>query len=216
MEQKIKERKKIVFLSSSFVNLAKTFAEHYSEFDIFLILDRKFPFDFEDMENFYTLTFNYPKLFDKNKEKYFDNLSVFINEFEPDLIICNNFSKLLPKSFLDFMKFRNSKIEILNIHHGDLRDGENYKGLNGFVKEFLTKEEFISTIHLIENEKMDEGKQLAYSKPTDFKELKNKKLTQSTSDIMNLRLKNVILTYHERTKILKLLHNVVIKQLSEK
>lgn len=203
------KRKKIVFVSSSFVNLAKSFAEHYEEFDVFLVMDRKFPFDFEDMENFYSFTFNYEKLFEKDREKYFDNLSVFINEFEPDYIICNNFNKLLPKSFIDFMIFRNSKLEILNIHHGDLRDGDKFIGIEGFVKEFLVKEEFVSTIHLIEDEKMDSGKQLAYSEPTTFKELKNKKLISTTSEIMNFRLKNVVLTFHERTKVLRVLYEVL-------
>ena len=49
MVEKMEKRKKIVFVSSSFVNLAKSFAEHYLEFDVFLVMDRKFPFDFEDI-----------------------------------------------------------------------------------------------------------------------------------------------------------------------
>lgn len=207
-EQNMLNRKKIVFVSSSFVNLAKSFAEYHFEFDVFLILDRKFPFEYEDMENFYPFTFNYQKLFDRDRNKYFDNLSVFIDEFNPDLIITNNFSKLLPKSFIDFMKFRNKNVEIINIHHGDLREGDKYKGLNSDMKEFLETSEILSTIHRIEDEKMDEGEVLRYTEATDFKELKHKNIISKTSEIMNYRLRNNVLTFHEKTKVLSPLYDV--------
>lgn len=205
----MQERKNIVFLSSSFVNLSKLLAINNKEFDIFLVLDRKFPLEFEDLDNFYSFIFANQKLYDKDKEKYFDNLGVFIEEFKPDIIITNNFTKLLPKSFVDFMKFRNSKLEIFNLHHADIRHNENFKGLNADIKQFLEEEQIITTIHKIENEKMDEGKQLAHSYPTTLKELKQKNLIHKKEDILNLRLRNVILSYHERTKVLNLLKKII-------
>ena len=48
----------VVFLSSSFVNLGKLFAEISPEYDVFLIFDRKFPHEYEDLDNFYTYTFD--------------------------------------------------------------------------------------------------------------------------------------------------------------
>ncbi|MDA3856101.1 MAG: hypothetical protein PF569_07630 [Candidatus Woesearchaeota archaeon] len=209
----MQERKKIVFLSSSFVNLAHLFAQNNPDFDIFLILDRKFPVDFdEEMDNFYTYTFDKNKTFEKDKEKYFDMLGVFIDGFEPDFIITNNFTKILPQSFLDFMKFRNAQINILNIHHGDLRIIENsemkYKGLDQDVKQFLDMEEFSSTIHIIENSRPDEGKQLFQSHPTTLKELKQKGFLHKKEEIINYRLRNVVLSYHARTKVLKHLRKI--------
>lgn len=210
----LQERKKIVFLSSSFVSLAHLFAQNNSDCDIFLMLDRKFPVDFdEDMDNFYTYVFDKNKVFERDKEKYFDMLGVFIDEFEPDFIITNNFTKLLPQSFLDFMKFRNTKIKILNIHHGDLRIMENsemkYKGLDQDVRQFLDMEEFSSTIHIIENAKMDEGEQLFQSHHTTLKELKQKGFLNKKEEIINYRLRNVVLSYHARTKVLKHLRKVL-------
>ncbi len=202
-------RKSIVFLSSNLVNIAKMFAENYKNFDVFLVLDRKFPSEFEDLDNFYTYIFDKNKVFQKNKEKYFDFLGIFIEEFEADFIICNNFTKLLPKSFIDFVKFRNSHTQILNIHNGDLREGKVFKGLNSEINEFLEDEEIITTIHLIEDEKMDEGKQLNWSHPTTLKELKQKGLAHKKEDIVNFRLRNVILSYHERTKVLRLLRKTL-------
>lgn len=202
-------RKNIVFLSSSFVNLAKLYAEENSKDDVFLVSDRKFPFDYDESENFYPFTFNQEKLFDKNKEKYFDSLAVFLTDFNPDVIICNNFTKLLSKSFIEFMKFRNPKIKILNLHHADLRILENgqmkYSGLNADIKQFLDDEEIVTTIHLIENEEMDNGKQLIQSHSTSLKELKQKGFINKKEEIFNFRMRNVVLSYHERTKVLKLL-----------
>ena len=202
-------RKKVVFVSSSFVNMAKEFAEAHFEFDVFLVNDRKFPFEYDDMENFYPFVFDEQKLFDRDKNKYFDSLSVFVNQFDPDVVVLNNFTKLLPKSFIDFLKFRNSKVEVVNIHHGDLRCGEEYIGLNADKKEFLQDSEIISTIHKVEDEKMDAGEVLGYSNPTTLKELKQKHLLTKTSDIMNFRLRNVALLYHERTKVMSLLHSIL-------
>ena len=209
------ERKNIIFLSSSYVNLAKLFAMNNNDYDVFLVLDRKFPQDFEDeeLDNFYVYTFDKNKQFEKDKEKYFDNLSVFIEKFESNIIVCSNFSKLLSKSFIEFQKFRNSKIKIINVHHGDLRVIENnkmkFEGLNSDIKQFLDEGKIVSTIHLIENEKMDQGKQLAYSYETSFKELKQKGFVHKKEDILNLRLHNVIKSYHERTKVLNLLSKVL-------
>ncbi|MCA9459387.1 MAG: hypothetical protein KC550_02450 [Nanoarchaeota archaeon] len=211
-----KNRKSIVFISSFFVNLAKLFASNNSEYDIFLILDRRFPFDIEDdnLENFYSYIFDKKKIFEKDKEKYFDNLSLFINEFNPDIIIANNFSKLFPQSFLDFQKFRNSNINIINIHHADLRIFDEkkemkYKGLSADIKEFLEESRIITTIHKIENKNVDEGKQLAFSHETTLKELKQKNILHKKEDIINLRIRNVVLSYHERTKVLKLLKKII-------
>lgn len=211
-----KRRKSIVFLSSSFVNLAKLFAEKNPDFDIFLILDRRFPIEFEDLDNFYTFTFNKSKMYDKFKERYFDNLGVFVNNYEPDVIITNNYTKLLPQSFIDFMKFTNPKIQILNIHHADLRilDEKNqmrFKGLSADIKQMLDEGMLISTIHKIEDKNIDNGEKLAYSYETTLKELKQKGLFQKKEDILNLRLRNVAISYHERTKVLNLLRKVIDK-----
>ena len=203
------ERKNIVFLTSSYVNLAHLFADKYKEYDVFLISDRKFPHEELDIDNFYSYSFGNEKLFEKNREKYFDNLGVFIEQFEPDFIITNNYFKLLPKSFIEFIKFRNKDTKIINLHNADLRKGEEYKGLNKDITQFLKDEEITTTIHLIEDEKMDEGKVLDYSYPTPLKELKIKTLVQKKEDILNLRIRNVILSYHERTKVLKHLYKIL-------
>lgn len=207
-------RKNIVFLSSSFVNLARLFAENNSDFDVFLILDRKFPFEIEDIDNFYPFTFDKNKMFEKDREKYFDNLAVMVNDFNPEFIITSNFTKLIPQSFIDFMKFRNKNLKIINIHNADLKiltedTDMKYKGLNADIKQFLEEEQLITTIHLIENEEVDSGKQLAHSHETTLKELKTKSFAHHKEDILNLRLRNVILSYHERTKVLKLLRKTL-------
>lgn len=209
------ERRKIVFLSSSFVNLAKLFAASNSDFDVFLVLDRKFPFDIEDSEldNFYSFVFDKSKLFERDCNAYFDNLGVFLEEFKPDFVVCSNYTKLLSRSFVEFMKFRNSKCEILNVHHGDLRVIENgemkYAGLSCDVKEFIEDGKIVSTIHKIENEGMDSGEQLAYSYETSLKELKQRGFLNKREDIVSLRVRNVVISYHERTKVLKLLRKVL-------
>lgn len=212
------ERKNIVFLSSSYVNLAHLFAKNNTDIDVFLILDRKFPQDFEDynLDNFYIYTFDKNKLYDKNIKSYFETLGVFVSEFEPDFVVCSNFSKLLPNSFLDFLKFTNSKLKVFNLHNADLRILDENKmmrfmGLNADVKQFLDEAMIITTIHLIENSEMDTGKQLAYSHETTLKELKQKSLINKKEDMLNLRLRNVVLSYHERTKVLKLLRKVIDK-----
>jgi len=207
-------RKNIVFLSSSFVNIAKLFAENNKNYDIFLILDRKFPIEFEDLDNFYTFTFNKSKLFEKDKQRYFDNLALYILNYNPEIIITNNYSKLLPNSFIEFMKFQNKYLKLINIHHADLRilnerNDLRFKGLSADIKQMLDEGMLISTIHIIEDEKMDEGKQLAYSHETTIKELKQKGLFNKKEDILNLRLRNVVLSYHERTKVLTPLKKVV-------
>jgi len=209
------KRKNIIFLSSSFVNLAKIFAEKYNNYNIFLILDRKFPIEFEDLDNFYPIYFNKNKLFEKDKIRYFDNLALYINNFEPDIIITNNYTKLLPKTFIDFFKIQNKNLKIINIHHADLRiktkNKMKYQGLSADIKQMLYESKIISTIHLIENEEMDKGKQIKYSHETSLKELKQKGYIHKKEDILNLRLRNVILSYHERTKILKILKKVIEK-----
>ncbi len=210
-----KNRINVVFFSSSIVNLAKLYAENNSESDVFLIIDRKVPFNIEDdnLDNFYSYSFDKNKMYEKDRNAYFDNLGVFIERFSPDLIICNNFGKLIPMSFIEFMKFRNPKLNILNIHHGDLREKLSgkmkYEGLNSDMKELLFDEKIITTIHKIEDEGMDTGEHLAYSHETTLKELKQKGLINKKEEVLNLRLRNVILSYHERTKVLKLLRKVI-------
>jgi folate-dependent phosphoribosylglycinamide formyltransferase PurN len=213
-EKEVTERKSIVFLSSSFVNLAKLFAESFREFDVFLVLDRRFPFEIEDLDNFYTYYYDKSKLFYKNKSAYFDNLGVFCKQFSPDVIICNNYTKLLPNSFVDFFKFVSPHTSIINIHHADLREvdekgGKKYVGLQADIQQMLAEQKIISTIHLIEDEKMDEGKILDCSHPTDLKELKQKGFLHKPEEIINLRIRNVVLSYHERTKVLGVLHHVI-------
>lgn len=205
-------RKNIIFLSSSPVNIAKLFAKNKKEYDIFLILDRKFPFTIEDnnLDNFYPFIFDNNKIFNKNKEKYFDNLTLFIEEFNPDIIICSNYYKLLPKSFIEFMKFRNPKLKIINIHHADLRIKNEkgdmiYKGLQADIKEMLDEGMLISTIHTIDDEKMDEGEHIMYSYETTLKELKQKGICKKKEDIINYSIRRRIINYHEKSKILKIL-----------
>ncbi len=212
----INDRKVIVFLSSSFVNLAKMFAEENNDFDVFLVLDRKFPVEFEDLDNFYTFTFNKSKIYESDKERYFDNLGVFVNQYDPDFIVTNNYTKLLPKSFIDFIKFTNPITKILNIHHADLRIEDEvgdmrFKGMSADIKQMLDEGMLISTIHKIENEKMDTGEKLGFSHETTLKELKQKGLFHKKEDILNLRLRNVAISYHERTKVLSLLRKVIDK-----
>lgn len=213
MEQNHDERKKVIFLSSSYVNLGKLFALKNPDIDTFLIHDRKFPFEVEDLDNFYPLTFDKNKIFEKDKRRYFDNLAVFCNQFEPDIIIANNFTKILINEFIEFMKFTNPNIKILNIHHGDLRiieEGDmKYKGLNSEIKQFLEEEKIISTIHHIEDGGMDNGTQVDFSHETTLKELKMKGFLHKKEDIINYRIKNVVLSYHERTKVLNLISKVV-------
>lgn len=207
------ERKNVLFLSSSFVNMARMFAENNKDCDVFLVLDRKFPFEIEDMDNFYTYIFHKGKMFEKDKEAYFDNLAVFLNDFNPDVIICNNFTKLLTKSFIDFMKFRNPDVLIINLHHADLRVMEKgrmrYVGLNADIQQFLEEEKIVTTIHLIEDEGIDTGEQLSYSHPTTLSELKSRGFLKKKEDIINLRVRNVVLSYHERTKVLRLIRDEI-------
>ena len=158
---------------------------------------------------FYTYTFANQKLFERNPQQYFDNLSVFIEKFEPDFIITNNFTKLLPKSFIEFGKFRNPSLKIINIHNAHLKKGEDVRGMNPDIKEFLKYREITSALHLVEDERMDEGKILATSHPTTLKELKRKKFIHNTEEILTPRIRNVILNYHERTKVLNLLHKTI-------
>lgn len=212
------QRKNIIFLSSSYVNLARLFALNNRDFDVFLILDRKLPFDYEDIENFYTFNFCNDKLYFKNEEKYFDNLGVMIDDYNPDYIVLDNFSKEVTNSFIEFMTFRNSNIRIIGIHHGDLRVEENgklkYKIENPEVRQFIDEELLISTIFFVEKDNYFGGDKV-YSHATTLKELKIKSFAKSKEDIFNMRLRNVILTYHERTKVLGPL-NKVIKTLIEK
>lgn len=206
------KRQNILFLSSSFVNLAKMFAENNPQFDVFLVLDRKFPFEIEDIDNFYTFTFDKNKVFEKDEEKYFDILGVFIDDFKPDFIILNNFNKELPKNFLDFMFFRKSDIKLLDIHHGDLRILDNkgnkiFDGFNGDIRQMLDEAMIISTLYL--TNKNQKKSNFVYSHETTIKELKQKGLFKKKEDILNLRLRNVAISYHERTKVLKLLKKII-------
>jgi methionyl-tRNA formyltransferase len=139
---------------------------------------------------------------------------MYLNEFEPDIVICNNFTKLLPQTFIDFLKFTNPKIKIINIHHADLRIKTDagalaYQGLTGEVKEILEEQQVITTIHYIEDDRMDEGKQLHHSKPTTITEMKQKGFLHDKEEVINFRVKNVITQYHERTKVLTPLSKIV-------
>ena len=193
------------------------FAKEYPNYDIFLILDRKFPFEIEDLDNFYTYTFDKSKIYDNDREKYFDNLGIYINEFDPDLIIANNYTKLILQSFLDFFTFTRPKLKVLNIHHADLRIEEGgimkFQGLNADIKELLDEAMIISTIHKITDHTMDTGERLAFSHETTLKELKTKHLLHKPEDMLNFRTRNLVRSYHERTKVLHLLHKVVEKEL---
>jgi folate-dependent phosphoribosylglycinamide formyltransferase PurN len=211
----MEQKGNVVFLSSSFINLAYLFAEKNPQIDVFLILDRKLPTNREDenLENFYSFTYDKNKIFEKDKEKYFDGLSIFIQNFDPNIIISSNYSKLIPNSFIEFLKFRNNKIKLINIHHADLSIRKNnqilYSGLKGMEKQFLLENKIVSSIHFIENEKMDEGKIIKKSHPSDLKEFKKKGFITSKEDILNYRIKNVIIAYHERNKILNMLSKII-------
>ncbi|MCH8520266.1 MAG: hypothetical protein LAT82_05945, partial [Nanoarchaeota archaeon] len=100
----------IVFLSSSATNVAFEVAQRCPEFEVFLILDRKIPLDVEEemLGNFYIMYFDKDKIYDKNKNQYFDILAMQLLDYEPDLIVCSNYYKLLPQGFIEFVNFRNS------------------------------------------------------------------------------------------------------------
>lgn len=211
------KRKHVVFLSSSVVNLAKLLALNTKEYDVFLILDRRIPFDIEDeeLDNFYLFTFNKNKVFENNREKYFDNLGIYLTQFEPDIIVTNNFTKIIPQSFIDFVKFKFSNAHIINIHHGDLSIFENnemkYSGMQGGLRELVDLQTLTTTIHEIEDEGVDTGKQHLVSYPTSIKELRQKHLLNKNEDLINYRIRNVVKSYHERTKVL----NNLLKVLKE-
>ena len=179
-------------------------------------MDRKIPIDQEQeyLGNFYTHVFDKEKIFQKNKEKYFDLLAMYLLDFEPDLIVCSNYSKLLSQSFIDFVNFRNSQTQIINIHHGDLRiidehKNMKFKGLKGWVNEFNETNQFSTTIHHIENDQMDNGKQIEHSLPTYIEELQEIGLLKTKKELENLRVCNVVLHYHEQSKVLELLVKII-------
>ena len=203
----------IVFLSSSATNVAFEVARSCPEFEVFLILDRKIPLDVEEemLGNFYIQYFDKDKIYDKNKAQYFDILAMQLLDYEPDLIVCSNYYKLLPQSFIEFVNFRNSLTKIVNIHHADLRiideqtQKMKYTGLHAWKREFRDSQEFSSTIHYIENEEMDTGEQINYSSKTTFKELQELELLTSLSELESLRVCNVIIHYHEQSKVLHII-----------
>lgn len=202
----------IVFLSSSLTNLAYETSKKFPNIEFFLILDRKIPIDTGEtlLDNFDIQYFDKDKIYEKNKDQYFDALAMQLLDFEPDLIICSNYYKLLPKSFIDFVNFRNSSAQIINIHHADLRINNElnemkYSGLQAWKKQFREEKLFLTTIHIIEDEYIDTGKQICYSEPTTLKELQNLDLVSQISEIKSLRVCNVILHYHEQSKVLNLL-----------
>ncbi|MFP4401863.1 MAG: formyltransferase family protein [Candidatus Nanoarchaeia archaeon] len=202
----------VVFLSSTATNIAYEFAAQSPQFEVFLIVDRKIPLDVEEemLGNFYVHYFDKDRVFEKNKNQYFDMLAMQLLDYEPDLIICSNYYKLLPKSFTEFVNFRNSLTKIINIHHGDLRivDENNnmkYSGLHAWKRQFRDEHKFLTTIHFIENEEMDTGRQLNFSNYTTFDELKELELIHSINEIESLRVCSVIIHYHEQSKVLELL-----------
>ncbi|MFT4244509.1 MAG: formyltransferase family protein [Candidatus Woesearchaeota archaeon] len=203
----------IVFLSSSATNIAFEVARSCPEFEVFLILDRKIPLDVEEemLGNFYVHYFDKDKIYDKNKTQYFDILAMQLLDYEPDLIVCSNYYKLLPQTFIEFVNFRNSLTKIVNIHHADLRiiDDQTqemkYTGLHAWKREFKDTQEFLSTIHYVENEEMDTGEHITYSSKTTFKELEELKLLTSLDELENLRVCNVIIHYHEQSKVLHII-----------
>jgi hypothetical protein len=198
--QEEKASKRIVFLTSSYVNLAKIFAINNRDYDVFLVFDRKFPQDFEDdeLDNFYPFIFDNMKLFEKDEKAYFDNLALFVSEFEPDFLVCSNFRKELSGEFLEFMRFRNKNIKILDVHHGNLKITDNSD-----VRELLDELRIRSHISRYG------GEVLMDSHETKIKELKQKGLLHKAEEVLNLRLRNVVLSYHERTKVLSTLKKVI-------
>lgn len=202
----------IVFLSSTATNMAFEVAKQCPKYEIFLILDRKIPLDIEEemLGNFYVQYFDKDKIYDKNKDQYFDILAMQLLDYEPDLIVCSNYYKLLPQSFIEFVNFRNSLTKIINIHHGDLRilDENNtmkYSGLHAWKRQFNDEHTFLTTIHYIESEEMDMGEHIAYSDTTTFEELHDLELISSLNELKSLRVCNVILHYHEQSKVLEVL-----------
>ncbi|MCH8520226.1 MAG: hypothetical protein LAT82_05735, partial [Nanoarchaeota archaeon] len=105
----------------------------------------------------------------------------------------------------------NSLTKIINIHHADLRiidENSNemkYTGLHAWKREFSDTQKFSSTIHYIENEEIDTGEQIAYSNSTTLQELQDLELISSITEIESLRVCNVILHYHEQSKVLEVL-----------
>lgn len=214
-------KKTIVFLSSKATNLAFDVAQNCPEYEVFLIMDKKIPLDIEEenLGNFYIHFFDKEKIFFKNREKYFDLLAMYLLDFEPDLIVCSNYLKLLSQGFIDFVNFRNSQTQIMNVHHGDLRvlDLENnmkYEGLIGWRKQFEETQKFNSTIHLIEDSRMDTGKQLNYSSATTFQETQELELLKDIKELDSFRVSNVIVHFHEQSKVLELLIDEIKKILN--
>jgi hypothetical protein len=209
-------RKKIVFISSSYVNLAHIFALNNDEMDIFLIIDRKVPFDFDqDCDNFYIHTFDKRKIYEKSPNSYFDTLAVYINSFEPDVVISDNFDKRFAENFVEFFNFTSPRTHLINIHHGDLRilnkEGKQiYNQENSFEKQFFNEELIVSTVHKVTKEDFF-GEILYHTKETSLKELKQKGFLKKKEEIINFRIKNVILLYHERSKLLTPLVKIVEK-----
>ncbi|MFW5705278.1 MAG: hypothetical protein ACOCXG_05570 [Nanoarchaeota archaeon] len=192
------QRKSIVFLSSSYVNLAHLCAISNLDVDVHLVIDKKIPFDFDqELENFYIYTFEKRKIYENSPEKYFDTLAVFINEFEPDLIIVDNFDKQLPESFFDFFKFTHSKISFLLLEHSEGKTQID-------VRKIIDEGEFFSNLKLV-------GKNTIYhkTKATSLKELKSKGLIKSPEELINYRARNVVLLYHEKSKVLGPLNHIL-------
>jgi len=199
-ERTIIERKKILFLSSDYVNCARFFAQIFKKGDIFLILDRKLPFEIFDLDNFYVYNFDKGKYFDTDKTKFFDLLSVYIDEFCPDIIILDNFYKFLPDNFIEFLNFRNSNIKILTLYHSNDLTNLN---VNSFVNDFLKQDSFLTNICSILKDNSLQILEKSYS--TTIKELKQKKILLKREDILNLKTRKIVMSYHERTKVVKLL-----------
>jgi hypothetical protein len=214
------EPKRIIFLSSSLVNLAQIFAKEHPEYLVFLIHDRAFPFTYDELENFHSFAFSKQRLYERNPQQYFDELGIYVTDFSPSLVITNNYTKLLPMSFIEFLHFRLPEVTLINIHHGDLsvtdKNGKMaFSGMYGSIRQLLDEARLVSTIHKIEDQGMDTGTHLKLSHPTTLKELKQKQFIHQREDLINLRTKNQVISFHERTKVLRPLQQVVKEILGE-
>ena len=175
------QNKTIVFLSSKATNLAFSTAQKLPKHSIHLINDRKIPFEDESdiLPNFNVHYFDVKNKFQKNSQTYFDMLGIEILQLNPHCIILSNYAKDIPQNCIDFIVFRNPKINIISISHSDFYS--NWKN------SFTHHNTITSTLHDIISQSP-----LNISKSTSFDKLKEIGLINSLDEIESLKVKNML------------------------